>query len=156
DVPAERPAGRPRDRPRHDRPTRRGRRAPLRAVRGMSGRLLRHVANEEKRARRLPPGAVCAACRGTRLLEPVGGEVRCYQHLGGADPRIEHDHVAGRRNLPNVTLPVDANINQERVGLLRYLEIDELPYANGNPVLAAAHFLIGLATYLLYLGRWLV
>lgn len=91
------------------------------------------------------------------LVLSVGpnGLVRCYEHLDGTDARVEADHVAGRANLPGLTVDLQANAHRRVTDLRRQFGTDEWPEAAGDPVLTLAHFLAGFATILLVLAEWL-
>jgi hypothetical protein len=117
------------------------------------------LAREAIRERRLPDNASCATC-GVRshLSHAPDGRVLCYGHRrdeAGAGP-TEADHLAGRRNLGGVTVPLRANDHREVTELRLRVGLDEWPDAEGDPVRQLGHLLAGLGTLLLLLGRWLM
>jgi hypothetical protein len=84
------------------------------------------------------------------------GSVRCYEHLAGDAAAVEADHVAGRANLGGLTVGLRGNAHRAATDQRRQLGIDAWPPAEGDPLLALAHFLGGLATILWLVARWLV
>ncbi len=117
---------------------------------------LRAEARAARRSRRLPPGASCSVCGAhdpAVLSVKPGGAVRCYEHRDGDTPRVEADHIAGRANLPGLTVDLHANAHRRVTDLRRQLGLDELPPADGDPLLVLAHFAGGLAAVLALLAE---
>lgn len=117
------------------------------------------IAREARRRRRLPAGAVCAECGTDRQLSArPGGRILCYLHVreeGGAGP-TELDHLAGRRNLGGLLVQLRANDHRSVTELRIRLGIDDWPDAAGDPLVALAHLLAGIATLLFLVAEWLV
>lgn len=120
---------------------------------------LESISRDARRRRRLPADAKCAGCGGTSHLSMApDASIRCYactRAVGGALP-FEEDHVAGRRNVGGVIVRLRPNDHREVTEMRIRLGIDEWPDAAGDPLRQLGHFLAGLGTLLLLLGRWLM
>jgi hypothetical protein len=122
----------------------------------MSGdRILREIANAEKRARQLPAGAVCVECGAQAQLAIVGDEVRCYAHLAASSAQAETHHLALRANLGGLTVDLEPNAHRNVTDLQRKVGALDLPPADGDPLLLLGAFLIGVGLLLVVLGFWL-
>jgi hypothetical protein len=125
----------------------------------MSDADLRTIARAARRERRLPSGATCSVCGETDavvLSVRPDGTVRCYEHRDGQIARTEADHIAGRANIPTLTVELRGNAHRRVTELRRQLRLDELPPADGDPLLVLAHLLFGIATLLILAAEWLV
>jgi hypothetical protein len=115
------------------------------------------LARELRAARRLPRGSQCEVCGESRFLSTAGdGSLRCYGcHSIAAGRRLfEEDHLAGRANLDGLVIRLHPNSHRARTEYLDRLGLD-IPPADGDPLLMLAHVLVGLATLLVELARWL-
>lgn len=112
-----------------------------------------------KRARRIPPGSTCAVC-GTddHLSAGPDGEILCYgcrSSRAGRRP-FEEDHLAGRANLAGLVVRLRPNSHRTVTELRLSLGLADWSTADGDPLIALAHFLGGLATLLILLAEWLL
>ena len=125
----------------------------------MSDHEIDALARAARRKRRLPPDAACATCATTdQLSRRPDGRVLCYAHLreeAGARP-FEVDHPAGVANLPGFTIRLSPNAHRTVTEWRTALGIDDLPDAEGDPLLMAAYLLVGVATLVLLVAIWLV
>ena len=120
---------------------------------------LNALARGARRKRRLPPDAACDTCGTTRHLSVrPDGRVLCYAclQLGNGRGAVEEDHLAGRLNLGGVVVRLRANDHRTVTELRTQLGIDAWPAPGGDPLLAVAHLLAGVATLLWLFAEWLV
>ncbi len=116
---------------------------------------LRDILRDTRLQQHLPAHARCWHCGTVEQLVLRTEPLVCYEHQEGPADRIEQDHIAGRANLPAVTLPLRANAHRRVTRHRSVLGKDEWPAANGDPLLACAHLLAGLASILWLLAEWL-
>ncbi len=118
--------------------------------------LLRSLARREQRSLRVPLESQCVepGCNATDHLSLSAGRVRCYTHLEGPRPRVELDHPAGHANMPEFRIGL-FGVPHRRVTLIRELLASDFPPANNDPLLTAAHFMVGVASLLWLLAEWL-
>ncbi len=117
------------------------------------------LSDEARRGRRVPAGSACAVCWVTdHLSRGPDRVVRCYGHstIAAGKSSVELDHVAGRVNLGGFLVPLEANAHRSVTDIRRILGMDEWPPAGGDPLLAAAHAIGGIATIVWLIARWLV
>ena len=115
---------------------------------------LRRLARTSRRRRSQARDRTCVVCGTSSHLVVRADGTRCYAHLSGEEPRVELDHPAGRANVPGFVMPLHANAHRDATEF-RDLTRD-WPAAEGRPLVAAAHVLVGLASLLWLLARWLV
>jgi hypothetical protein len=118
---------------------------------------LRAIARTESRARRLPADAKCDGCQGREALSPrPDGRILCYecQLIEAGKAPVEADHVAGRANSP-LTVPLPANFHRSVTEFRDRNGVGQWPAADGNPLIAVAHFVAGLAAYLWAIATYL-
>jgi hypothetical protein len=118
---------------------------------------LSELATRAKRERRLPRGASCAVC-GAREQLGIGqtGDVRCYSHLTSEAGRVELDHWLGSVTSPRTVIPLEGNAHRRVTDIRRAIGLDDLPPADGDPLLLLAHILGGVAALLVLVAEWIV
>ena len=70
--------------------------------------------------------------------------------------RFENDHLAGRATWGSLTVRLTREDHRSVSELRRVLGFDDLPDAEGDPILFLAHLLGGIATLLALLVQYLV
>jgi hypothetical protein len=122
---------------------------------------LNHLARKEKRTRRVQPGAVCEVCGGTDyLVAKADGAVRCRAHRDRRewypDPRFEVDHFAGRVNVGGLTMELEQTAHRDVTEFRIAAGKDDWPGVEGDPLVAVAHALGGIASLLWAIAKWLI
>ena len=119
--------------------------------------VLRALANEAARKRRLPVGTCCSVCGTTSnlVMRPDGTAV-CYGHRDGPEMKVESDHVAGVVNDPELTVRVTANAHERVEEIRRVIGKYDWAEADGDPVLAFVHMVAGVLTWGLVVCEWAI
>ncbi|MDQ3690970.1 MAG: hypothetical protein M3406_13245 [Chloroflexota bacterium] len=123
----------------------------------MKDRELLELASRSRRMRRLPADASCEICKSTEHLSRLaGGAIRCYSHLQSSAGRVELDHWLGRGASIEAVIPLEANSHRRITDLRRLIGFDDLPPADGEPLLLLARLLKAVASLLALVAEWLV
>jgi hypothetical protein len=86
------------------------------------------------------------------------GQILCYgcRSADAGRRAFEEDHLAGRANLGGIVVRLRPNGHRTVTELRLAFGMDGWPTADGDPLIALAHFLGGLATVLILLAQWLL
>lgn len=123
----------------------------------MKDQELLQITAYSRRMRRLPADASCEICQATEHLSRLsGGTIRCYSHLKSPAGRVELDHWLGCAASIEAVIPLEGNSHRRITDLRRLIGFDDLPPADGDPLLLLARLLEGVASLLVLAAEWLV
>lgn len=93
---------------------------------------------------------------GDQLGIVPGGEGRCYSHRLSTEGSVELDHWLGRAASGQTVIPLEANAHRRVTDIRRLIGFDDLPAAEGDPLLLLARLMEGIASLLVIAAEWLV
>jgi hypothetical protein len=114
------------------------------------------LVREERSARSADELGPCSVCGSVVGVGIVAGRVYCYQHRRGAATALELDHIAGAANLPDLKMLMPGNAHRRVTEIRLSVGAGGWPAAGGDPLLQAAHLIVGLASIAVVIAEWLV